>query len=232
MTLKILVVEDSPEYQLMIRGALGSAMNMDFCSTLQEARTRTSQSVYDLVLLDVTMPDGNGFEFCSELQRNEKTKKVLVIFLTGHSSTADKVMGLNLGAEDYITKPFDPIELKARIDNKLRKNILLSQEDASFERGPLKMHLPTYSAYMRDQGQEMKLDLTPIEYKILYRLAKNPNQILSRQQLIDGVWGNGAFIEDRSVDKHISSLRKKMGETATTIRTVSGLGYQFVSDRH
>jgi DNA-binding response OmpR family regulator len=104
------------------------------------------------------------------------------------------------------------------------------QDDTLLERGPLKMNLPNYTAIMTVDSKDTKLDLTPIEYKILYRLAKNPGHILTRQQLIDNVWGVGAYIEDRSVDKHISSLRKKLGEFSNHIRTVSGLGYQFVTD--
>ena len=129
-----------------------------------------------------------------------------------------------------MTKPFDPIELKARVENKLRKQQSQSHEDSFLERGPLRMSLPNYSATMNVQGKETKLDLTPIEYKILYRLAKHPGNILTRQQLIDSVWGVGAYIEDRSVDKHISSLRKKLDAFSNHIRTVSGLGYQFVID--
>lgn len=97
-------------------------------------------------------------------------------------------------------------------------------------RGPLKMDLPRYGACLSLDGKDTKLDLTPIEYKILYSLAKQPGYILTRQQLINNVWGAGVFLEDRSVDKHISSIRKKLLTASNLIRTVSGLGYQFVTD--
>lgn len=228
MVPKVLVVEDSQEFQIMIKSALSRGLNLDICSTLNEARKKIQNEQFDLILLDVTLPDGSGFEFCSELQNQEKTHRVPVIFLSGRSSPTDKVLGLTLGADDYVTKPFDPTELKARVDNKLRKQQVKTQDETLLERGPLKMNLPTYTATMIIEGKESKLDLTPIEYKILYRLAKNPGHTLSRQQLIDSVWGVGAYIEDRSVDKHISSLRRKLGDFSNHVRTVSGLGYQFV----
>ncbi len=227
---KILVVEDAPEFQLLIRNSLGHELTVEVCGSLVEAREKIKSQMFDLILLDVTLPDGSGFEFCSELQSQEKTHKIPVIFLSGRNAVTDKVLGLTLGAEDYVTKPFDPIELKARVESRLRKQQNLSQEDSFLERGPLKMSLPNYSATMAIQGKETKLNLTPIEYKILYRLARHPGNILTRQQLIDSVWGVGAYIEDRSVDKHISSLRKKLDAFANHIHTVSGLGYQFVID--
>lgn len=226
---KLLVVEDSPEFQLMIKSALGRGLQLEVCSSLNEARQKVHSDSFDLILLDVVLPDGSGFEFCSELQNGERTQSVPVIFLSGQQTVKDKVLGLTLGAEDYVTKPFDPTELKARVDSKLRKNQIKAQDETTIERGPLKMNLPNYSAIMSVSGKDTKLDLTPIEYKILYRLAKNPGYILTRQQLIDAVWGVGAYIEDRSVDKHISSLRKKLGDFSNHIRTVSGLGYQFVT---
>jgi DNA-binding response OmpR family regulator len=227
---KVLVVEDSQEFQLMIKGALGRGLQLEICATLAEARQKLGAEQYDLILLDVTLPDGSGFEFCSELQSNEKSVKTPIIFLSGRNATTDKVLGLTLGAEDYVTKPFDPTELKARVESKLRKSTVKAQDETTIERGPLRMHLPNYTAMMIVAGKETKLDLTPIEYKILYRLAKNPGHILTRQQLIDNVWGVGAYIEDRSVDKHISSLRRKLGDFSNHVRTVSGLGYQFVVD--
>ncbi len=230
MAAKILVVEDALEYQIMIKNSLGRDLNIEVCGSLSEAREKLKAVLFDLILLDVTLPDGSGFEFCSELQNHESTHKIPVIFLSGRNAVTDKVLGLTLGADDYVTKPFDPTELKARVENKLRKQQSQNQEESFLERGPLRMSLPNYSATMNIQGKETKLDLTPIEYKILYRLAKQPGNILTRQQLIDSVWGVGAYIEDRSVDKHISSLRKKLDAFANHIRTVSGLGYQFVID--
>jgi len=227
---KLLVVEDSQEFQMMIKSALGRGLHLEVCGSIGEARQKIQTNQFDLILLDVSLPDGSGFEFCSELQNHEKTHKTPVIFLSGRNAVTDKVLGLTLGADDYVTKPFDPTELKARVENKLRKQQVKIQDDTLLERGPLKMNLPNYTAIMTIDSKDTKLDLTPIEYKILYRLAKNPGHILTRQQLIDNVWGVGAYIEDRSVDKHISSLRKKLGEFSNHIRTVSGLGYQFVTD--
>jgi DNA-binding response OmpR family regulator len=227
---KILVVEDSKEFQLMVKSALGREMQAEVCESLTEARKKVNSESYDLILLDIALPDGSGFDFCTELQRNERTQRLPIIFLTGRTATTDKVLGLTLGADDYVTKPFEPTELKARVESQLRKSSAKVQEESTIERGPLKLNLPNYTATIVVDGRETKLDLTPIEYKIIYRLAKNPGLILTRQQLIDNVWGVGAYIEDRSVDKHISSLRKKLGDCSNYVRTVSGLGYQFVTD--
>jgi len=230
MIAKLLVVEDSPEFQSMIKSALGRTLAVEICSSLSEARQKIKTHQFDLIILDAVLPDGSGFDFCSELQSQKATQKVPVIFLSGQNVINDTVQGLNLTAEDYLAKPFDPTELKARVDSKLRKNQMKIQDEAIIERGPLRMNLGNYSAVMSVTGRHIKLDLTPIEYKILYRLAMNPGHILTRQQLIDNVWGVGAYIEDRSVDKHISSLRKKLDSFSNHIRTVSGLGYQFVTD--
>lgn len=230
---KILVIEDSPEYQLMVKNSLGRNLAVTVCPNLTEARKAMRAGDIDLIILDVMLPDGSGFDFCSELQADEKTAKIPVIFLTGKAAVTDKVLGLTLGAEDYLTKPFEAAELKARVDSKLKKAMTAKQDESVIVRGALRLELPTYGAFLTTAtAGERKLDLTPIEYKLLYRLAKNPGHILSRQQLIDSVWGPSAFIEDRSVDKHISSLRKKLGDYAFSIRTVSGLGYQFATENY
>jgi len=227
---KVLVVEDSAEFQAMIRSTLGRNLQLDVCSNLAEARNHLRSGDVDLIILDVMLPDGSGFDFCAELQNEEKTQKIPVIFLTGKTAVTDKVLGMTLGAEDYVTKPFEPAELKARVDSKLKKAMLQKQDDSILQRGALRLELPTYSVFKIGAEGEKKLDLTPIEYKLLYRLARHPGHILSRQQLIDQVWGPSTFLEERSVDKHISSLRKKLGDCGIYIRTVSGLGYQFVAE--
>jgi len=225
---KVLVVEDSVEFQAMIRATLGKNIQVTMASTLSEARAAARSQQFDLFLLDVMLPDGSGFDFCSELQADTKTQSTPVIFLTGKTGVTDKVLGLTLGADDYMTKPFEPAELRARVESKLKKALSQKQDENILHRGWVRLEVPTYTAFLLTEQGERKLDLTPIEYKLLYRLAQHPGHILTRQQLIDLVWGQNTFLEERSVDKHVSSLRKKLDMFGKKIRTVSGLGYQFV----
>lgn len=225
---KILLIEDNHEMQFTISQIL-SDHPLSVTGSLKEAKEKLSCESIHLILLDVSLPDGDGFKFCAYLQNTESTKDIPVLFLTSKSDTMDKVMGLSLGAEDYITKPFDMQEFKARVETRLRKINKEKKKIDSICKGNLKIIPSQYRATIKDTAQikETSLDLTPLEFKILLFLVQHEDQILSRSQIIDSLWGNEINIIDRTIDGHISQLRKKISESSCQIQSVYGAGYCF-----
>ena len=224
---KILIVEDLPEYQKLIQVCLGYKYQLDVADSLSSARLKLKNHDYKLILLDVLLPDGSGFDFCREIQSNVKHQDAPIIFLTAKNSTSDKVLGISIGVDDYIVKPFDPAELVARVDLRILKAMKKKQIDENFKKGPLRFELSGLRLYVETNLTEKKIDVTPIEFKILLKLAQNTNRVFSRQQILDSVWGFNVFIDDRSIDKHISSIRKKIEPHQKHIKTISGIGYEF-----
>jgi DNA-binding response OmpR family regulator len=229
MSGKILVVEDSSESFQLIRRALGTAYNLDCARTLNEASQYLNKQMYDLILLDVILPDGEGYRLCSLLQTNEEMKNIPVIFLTAKNTLSDKVLGFQVGGDDFITKPFDPLELKARIDARLRKREREKREANLIRVGDVEVNKDTQRASINSEGNNIDLDLTPIEYKILVNLINEPNRVFSRDEILDVVWGKNIHVYPRSVDTHVSKLRKKMAHKSDLIESVHGTGYRFAS---
>lgn len=226
----VLVVEDSAEYQVIIRGSLERDLHLFFAKDLKEAREILESREVHLILLDVMLPDGSGFDYCNDLQTNPATARIPVIFLTGKSGVTDKILGLSLGADDYITKPFVPLELKARIESKLKKSLLHDRNELQLQRGHLRFDTLTYSVFAIQDDKHELINMTPIEYRILLHLAQKPGQIFNRNQLIESIWGGAVHISERSIDKHIYTVRKKLGRYGDYIKTIPGLGYQFNID--
>jgi DNA-binding response OmpR family regulator len=226
----VLVVEDTPEYQVIIKGSLERDLHLFFANTIQQAKELLESREIHLILLDVMLPDGSGFDFCNDLQTNSGSARIPVIFLTGKTGVTDKILGLSLGADDYITKPFVPLELKARIESKLKKSLLHDRNELQLQRGQLRFDTLTYSVYAIKDDKHELINMTPIEYRILLHLAQKPGRIFSRNQLIDSIWGGSVHISERSIDKHIYTVRKKLGPYGDYIKTIPGLGYQFNID--
>jgi len=225
---KILLVEDSPEFQKMVRSSLGIKYELDVATSVEMARRKVEQGEYNLIIMDVGLPDGSGFDLFRDLQNELEVQQTPVIFLTGKSDLSDKMIGFALGADDYLTKPFDPAELLLRVDSRIMKSQKKKYLAENLKRGPLRFDISHLSLFVRSEdGAEQRADVTPLEFKILLRLARNGNSVTSRQELLDGVWGRDIFIEDRSIDKHICAIRKKIKPYGKNIRTVSGVGYEF-----
>jgi DNA-binding response OmpR family regulator len=220
---KILVVEDEPgialglEEDLRLEGYEVATVG-DGDSALASAR----QSSYDLILLDIMLPKRDGFHVCRELRRSGIDTPI--IFLTARVQDAEKVLGLKLGADDYVTKPFSPMELCARIQAVLRRSQAAAPEvyrfggmEVDFTRGEL-----------RRGGRAA--DLTPIEFKMLAVFVRERGHVLTREQIMDKVWPQGIFCTDRVVDTHLSNLRKKIESDPAQPKfliSVRGLGYRF-----
>jgi two-component system phosphate regulon response regulator PhoB len=173
----------------------------------------------DLVLLDWMLPDMTGPEVCRALRKNSRTAKTPIIMLTARSEEPDKVRGLNAGADDYVTKPFSPAELVARIRAVLRRaDPGADKDELSF--ADLKMNLISHRVTRAGKA----LDLGPTEFRLLRHFMENPGRVYSREQLLDQVWGQDIYVEARTVDVHIRRLRKNLGEP-DLIRTVRAAGY-------
>jgi DNA-binding response OmpR family regulator len=182
----------------------------------------------DILLLDIMMDGTDGYEFCRKLRTNEKHKHLPVIFLSAKSEEFDKVLGLELGADDFITKPFSMKELKSRVKAVLRRTTTtiesLPTEDRSIiSYKEVSLHPQKYSLLV--QGEDV--NLTKTEFEILYLFLRNPGKIFTRDNIIDSIKGQDVYVVDRTIDVHIMNLRKKLGLYKKIIRTFSGVGYGF-----
>lgn len=230
---KILIVEDSMESFELARRALGTSSQVDWVKSIQEATKSLDNRSYDLVLLDIGLPDGDGFHLCSLMQTHQDLKNVAVIFLSARSSVPDKIMGFSVGADDFLAKPFDPVELKARVDAKLRRRDRDKAQAQVIHAGDLEINKDSQRVtYLSEAGATVDLDLTPIEFKILLHLANRADHVHSRDEVLTAVWGEGVFVYARCVDTHVSKLRKKMGTKSSYIQSVHGCGYRFSLDEY
>jgi DNA-binding response OmpR family regulator len=221
-TARVLVIEDAPEYAQLITASLRSdGHDVNTAATLADARLRLRATPPDLVILDLTLPDGDGLDLCQEI-RNSSDAYVLV--LTGRDDEVDKLVGFRLGADDYMTKPFSPRELAARVQ------ALLGRSRANTTAGPLAQRrigdvLVDLDTRMVTVG-DTSVELTKIEFDLLDALSERPGSVLSRAQLLRAVWGEDYVGDDHVVDVHIANLRKKIdSKKPSCIRTVRGVGY-------
>jgi two-component system phosphate regulon response regulator PhoB len=224
MSPTILVVEDEPAIQELVAYACQTnGFDVRRTDSVRSAREAVSGELPDLVLLDWMLPDRPGIELLRELRGQERTKALPVIMLTAKGNEADKVTGLDAGADDYVVKPFSPRELISRIRAVFRRRApQLSGE--VIEYGPLR--LDAARRELMANGKPVRMGLT--EYKLLTFFMVHPDRIFSRSQLLDGVWGDHVFIEERTIDVHMLRLRKALAphDVQGMVQTVRGLGYR------
>ncbi len=223
----VLVVEDCSDTRRLIDRALGSQFTLRHCDGLAAARAVLSQWRPDLVLLDVGLPDGDGLALCSELQSDEATRAIPVMFLSGRNSVDTKVTAFGLGADDFVDKPFDLAELRARVAARLRRSRSVERYGALRVHGPLRIDRDRFKAYLLESGAERDLDLTAHELRLLAALADAPGRVFSRAQLAKALVGE-CVITERTIDTHLCNLRRKLGRRRDLIETVRGAGYRFV----
>lgn len=223
---KILAVEDETTTQVLLQRCLGIKYDLVMAATLERAKHNLEQFKPDLILLDIHLPDGNGFEFFDFLKLDLHTSRVPVIFLTLESDTQTKVKGFSAGAYDYITKPFDPSELVARIDAHCARSaevIAAHYSPDTFD--DLFFNRESRQVYRQESdGSKQFISLSPMEFKLLECFMTNIGKTLSREQIAKEVW-NKTHFQSRTIDRHISSLRKKLGSTGAYLKTVSLGGY-------
>jgi DNA-binding response OmpR family regulator len=229
--MKVLIVEDSLEIRILVESAL-AGLDLRFAGTLAEAYSALESQKWDLLLLDLSLPDGDGMKLLATLPKDQTGESIPVFILSGRNDTANKVLAFSVGAEDFIAKPFDPLELRARVQAKLQRR---QKEKAATEVvtvGDLRIELLQQKAFRMDKQKRIGMDLTSLEFRLLTTFAKTPERVFSRDFLLDKVWGSGVTVTDRTVDTHIGHLRKKLHGSNCEIETVIGSGYRFVVSSH
>ncbi len=223
--LKILVVDDDTNISELI----SLYLNKEGYETKEVANGKVALEVFeefrpDLVLLDIMLPGADGYDVCKEIRKKHRTP---IIMLTAKGEVFDKVLGLELGADDYMVKPFDPKELVARVKAVLRRNILPTEEEKAKNRIVLDNLIIDKDNYSVTFEGNL-VELPPKELEVLYFLANHPKQVFTREQLLDKIWGYDFVGDTRTVDVHIKRLRDKFeGEHSWSIKTVWGVGYKF-----
>ncbi|MGA2241347.1 MAG: response regulator transcription factor [Verrucomicrobiota bacterium] len=226
MKQRVLVVDDEPEAVELVEFNLKQAgyavtTAADGAEALKKARSQTP----DLIVLDVMLPEMNGFEICKALRLDPATAKTPIIMLTAKAAEIDRVLGLELGADDYLTKPFSPRELLLRIKKILSRGETIEKPRDQMRFGDLLIDVPKHLVTWRGKPID---DLTATEFKLLTTLAQRSGRVQSRDALLRDVWEYDSLIDTRTVDTHMRRLREKFGPASKHLDTVRGVGYRFV----
>ena len=221
----VLVVDDEKDIVQLIRYNLErEGFKVEAASDGNEALKKANEVKPDLILLDIMLPGKDGYEVMKSLNQNEKTANVPVIFLTAKSAEFDEVLGLELGADDYIVKPISPRKLVSRIRAVLRRSEGVKTEDGkNIDAGKILIDRERY--LVKIKGEQVFFPRK--EFEILYYLASHEGKVISRETLLSRIWGADVYVGDRTVDVHIRKIREKLGEHADMIETIKGVGYKF-----
>ncbi len=226
-TRSIVIVEDDEDIAESIRYNLErEGFRVRVAGTGEDALNLILDRPPNLILLDLNLPHMSGFEMCRRLRAEAPTARVPILILTARTDEADKVLGLNIGADDYITKPFGMRELVARVNAVLRRADGLETERPIYDNGELTIDQATFS--VRFKGREVRL--TRKEFALLSELARNQGRVMTRETLLDRVWSMSYYGDSRTLDVHIRRLRQKLGESSL-IETVTGIGYRLLDSR-
>ena len=227
MASKILLIEDDPDISELVQYNLEKHGYTVVTATNGEWGLRDAVAIRpSAIILDVMLPGINGLEVCKRVRADERIRHVPIVMLTAKSQESDVVVGLELGADDYITKPFSPSELMARLGAVLRRGALPSKAKDRIECGALMIDTSRHEVcYDGDM-----LQLTLAEFKLITALARRPGHVFTREQLLECIGSSGVYLVDRNVDVHIRSIRKKLGKASERVATVRGVGYKWVEE--
>jgi len=223
---KILVVDDEPDAVELVEFNLKNAsFEVITAADGAEALKKARSTLPDLILLDLMIPEVDGLEVCKLLRRDAATAGIPILMLTAKAAEIDRVLGLELGADDYVTKPFSPRELMLRIKGLLRRRETTETKAERMQFGDLVLDVPAHSVTVNNK----RVELTATEFKLLTILAHRRGRVQSRDQLLKDVWEYDNVIDTRTVDTHMRRLREKLGKAAKHLDTVRGVGYRFVA---
>jgi two-component system phosphate regulon response regulator PhoB len=221
---RILVVDDEEDLLELVNYNLSrEGFRVECVASGEAALQAARKNLPDLIVLDLLLPSVDGLEICRRLKSDDKTRHIPIIMLTAKSAESDMVSGLELGADDYMTKPFSPRVLLARIKAILRRKTAQAPDDATVQIRELTIHPGRHEVTINGRP----IDLTFTEFRLLHFLARKPGWAFTRSQIVDAVKGEDYPVTERSVDVHVAGLRKKLGDLGKYIETVRGVGYRF-----
>ena len=229
MSNKVLVIEDEPDIRKTLEYNLSrEGYTVEGCGSIEEANTFLENPSYSIIILDLMLPDGSGLDLCRQIKSNSTIQEIPILILTAKDDEVDKVVGFELGADDYVTKPFSVRELILRVKAILKRNTKtsnLSNQTHEINRnfGSLKMNVESHEVFINDE----EIILTALEFKLLRQLVERRGRVQTRDQLLEDVWGYSSNITTRTVDTHIKRLREKLGSMGKYVQTIRGVGYKF-----
>jgi two-component system phosphate regulon response regulator PhoB len=225
MSQKILLIEDEPDIRKTLEYNISrEGYDVVTAPSLSEGRNHLNSGSFSLILLDLMLPDGSGLDLCREIKSDKEKVATPIIILTAKDDEVDKVVGFELGADDYVTKPFSVRELILRIKAVLKRGER-KQENLEVQRqfGELLIDVDSHEVFVNEQS----ITLTALEFKLLRQLVDRRGRVQSRDQLLSDVWGYSADVTTRTVDTHIKRLREKLGSMGKYVQTIRGVGYKF-----
>ena len=229
MSNKVLVIEDEPDIRKTLEYNLSrEGYKVESCGSIEEANTFLENPSYSIILLDLMLPDGSGLDLCKQIKSNPETNETPILILTAKDDEVDKVVGFELGADDYVTKPFSVRELILRVKAILKRNTKTSNpsnqtHEINRNFGSLKMNVESHEVFINDE----EIILTALEFKLLRQLVERRGRVQTRDQLLTDVWGYSSDVTTRTVDTHIKRLREKLGSMGKYVQTIRGVGYKF-----
>lgn len=224
MSARILVVDDEPDLLELVRFNLSQAgFQVTTAASGREALEQLKVSVPDLVVLDLMLPDVSGNDICRQIRSDPALAELPIVMLTAKSEEVDRVVGFELGADDYVPKPFSPRELTLRVRAVLRRRAAAPGPGSIIEHGALRVDPDRHRCFVN--GEE--IELTAKEFRLLGTLMARPGRVMTRERLLDEVWGSEITVTSRTIDTHLKRLREKLGAAGDLIETVRGVGYRF-----
>lgn len=225
---KILVLEDDRIQIDLVNAVLREDYSLIFANRIEDADTMLMNHSFDMFMIDLSLPDGNGLNFCTKIRNDKSYQKIPIFIISSNTDVYTKIASLELGADDYITKPVHPIELKTKIKNKFKR---LNDEAGSsnfykIDKFNIDYEKRRLHVDLKD-GSTKEIELTNKEFDLFALLAKNEGRVFSRQDLIDKAWSKNINITDRVVDTHVASIRKKISPYSDYISSEYGIGYKF-----
>ena len=229
MSSQVLIIEDEPDIRKTIDYNLTKeSFKVVQAGSIEEGEKALVSNQIDVIILDLMLPDGSGLTLCRDIKSDDKTKHIPIIILTAKTEEVDRVVGFELGADDYVTKPFSVRELILRVKAILKRGPTSNKnsEDDEYSFGELTLNFEAHQAYIN--GNE--IPLTALEFRLLKHLIDRKGRVQTRDQLLEDVWGYSSDVTTRTVDTHIKRLREKLGSVGNHIQTIRGVGYRFSRD--
>lgn len=218
---RIAILEDEPDIRALMRAALERAgYRVEEYATASQLLSHIENSPPSLLILDIMLPDSDGFEVCRQIRSCPRCSELPIIIVSARGEEVDRILGLELGADDYVVKPFSPRELVARVKANLRRT--RARTSAILKAGPIEIYPEKAEVFVEGKP----IDLTFVEFQLLVALAEKPGRVFSRAQLIDRIWKGEKIVLERTIDVHIKKLRDKLGEFGRMIKSIRGMGYK------